>query len=109
MKRLITGVLALVMACSLVGCTGTYYPSSEATKISNTSSVENGAATHEYGLEFAKQYLSNYKAGLKQTKKDSYFQSAEWHAFVDSYWASYNAAQSSDKNPQTMPKDQITY
>jgi hypothetical protein len=109
MKKIALAVLLFVTMCSLAGCVdGTYYPSST-TESSSSSSVVAGAATYQYGLEFAKQYLANYKIEMQKTKKDEYFQSAEWHAFVDSYWASYNETQKSNKNPEYMPQDQITY
>jgi len=41
----------------------------------------------------AQDYLDNVESQMREKYNDEYFKSAQWKAFVDNYWQSFNEAQ----------------
>jgi hypothetical protein len=63
----------------------------------------------ENPLSRAKEYLAAVKDEMRKTVKESYFETTEWHAFVDAYWKGYNEQQKHMITPVYMPISEITY
>jgi hypothetical protein len=107
-QMVIMGLICLTVAtCS--SCSSKAQPGATMASANTSSSAEIVSSSNTAAKDAAKKYIADVKERLQKTQKPEYFQSAEWKAFVDSFWQGYNKAQQQSKDPQLMSSSEITY
>ena len=99
MKRY--ALLIICAAALLGGCTAAEKQQASEVAIEQVSKASD--------LRDAEDFLVDVKKRMAKEVSEDYFASAEWKAFVDSFWNGYNEGQQQMKSPELKDLSTIVY